>query len=151
MITKTYYWILYILVTSAAGALIFINRKNAQRNADIVGRRTAKASKVARKRLKAAEKYLRASDADHFYEEMLRAIWGYLSDKLNIPVSQLSRENIASTLEHKGYSTSVIDELVSVLDDCEMARYTPDSSSRMDEVYSRGANAINNLERNSGK
>ncbi|MDE5751168.1 MAG: BatD family protein, partial [Duncaniella sp.] len=151
VITKTYYWILYILVTSAAGALIFINRKNAQRNADIVGRRTAKASKVARKRLKAAEKYLRASDADHFYEEMLRAIWGYLSDKLNIPVSQLSRENIASTLEHKGYSTSVIDELVSVLDDCEMARYTPDSSSRMDEVYSRGANAINNLERNSGK
>ncbi|MDE5725997.1 MAG: hypothetical protein K2I12_08365 [Duncaniella sp.] len=82
---------------------------------------------------------------------MLRSIWGYLSDKLNIPVSQLSRENIASTLEHKGYSTSVIDELVSVLDDCEMARYTPDSSSRMDEVYSRGANAINNLERNSGK
>lgn len=151
VVTRPYYWILYMLLAALTGAAIFINRKNARRNADVVGQRTAKANKVAKRRLRLAEKYLKASDSDHFYEEMLKAIWGYLSDKLNIPVSQLSRDNIAATLESKGYSPEDIDSVVSVLDDCEMARYTPDSSSRMDEVFTRGANAINNLERNSGK
>ncbi len=151
VITKTYYWILYIAVILIVAALIILNRKNTRRNADIVGVRTAKANKVAKKRLKAADKYLRASDSEHFYEEMLRALWGYLSDKLNIPVSQLSRDNIAARLEEKSYSPADVESVVSVLDECEMARYTPDSSSRMDEVFTRGANAINNLERNSGK
>lgn len=151
VVTRTYYWILYAIVIAATASFIFINRKNARRNADIVGRRTAKASKVARRRLKAAEKYLRASDAEHFYEEMLKALWGYLSDKLNIPVSQLSRDNIAAALESKGYPAEAVESVVSILDDCEMARYTPDSSSRMDEAFTRGEAAINNLERNSGK
>lgn len=151
VVTRPYYWILYAIVIAATASFIFINRKNARRNADIVGRRTAKASKVARRRLKAAEKYLRASDAEHFYEEMLKALWGYLSDKLNIPVSQLSRDNIAAALESKGYPAEAVESVVSILDDCEMARYTPDSSSRMDEAFTRGEAAINNLERNSGK
>lgn len=151
VVTRSYYWILYAIVIAATASFIFINRKNARRNADIVGRRTAKASKVARRRLKAAEKYLRASDAEHFYEEMLKALWGYLSDKLNIPVSQLSRDNIAAALESKGYPAEAVESVVSILDDCEMARYTPDSSSRMDEAFTRGEAAINNLERNSGK
>lgn len=151
VVTRPYYWILYVIVIAITASFIFINRKNARRNADIVGRRTAKASKVARRRLKAAEKYLRASDAEHFYEEMLKALWGYLSDKLNIPVSQLSRDNIATALESKGYPAEAVESVVSILDDCEMARYTPDSSSRMDEAFTRGEAAINNLERNSGK
>ncbi len=151
VVTRPYYWILYAIVIAITASFIFINRKNARRNADIVGRRTAKASKVARRRLKAAEKYLRASDAEHFYEEMLKALWGYLSDKLNIPVSQLSRDNIATALESKGYPAEAVESVVSILDDCEMARYTPDSSSRMDEAFTRGEAAINNLERNSGK
>lgn len=151
VVTRPYYWILYAIVIATTASFIFINRKNARRNADIVGRRTAKASKVARRRLKAAEKYLRASDAEHFYEEMLKALWGYLSDKLNIPVSQLSRDNIAAALESKGYPAEAVESVVSILDDCEMARYTPDSSSRMDEAFTRGEAAINNLERNSGK
>ena len=78
---------------------------------------------------------------------MLRALWGYLSDKLTIPLSQLNRQNIVERLSEKGYSAEATSSIVNVLDECEMARYTPDSSSRMDSVYDEGVKAINNLEK----
>lgn len=148
VVLESWYWILYIVLLAGTVALVGINRRNIRRNADVTGRRTAKASKVARKRLKTAETFMKSGDSEKFYEEMLRALWGYLSDKLSMPVSQLSRDNISMTLASKGYSEESADELVSVLDDCEMARYTPDSSSRMDSVYERGVNVINKLESN---
>ncbi len=106
--------------------------------------RTAKANKVATKRLKLAGKYLSAGDNDKFYEEMLHALWGYLSDKLSIPLSQLNRQNIVERLSEKEYSEETISSIVNVLDECEMA---PDSSTRMDSIYEEGAKAINNLEK----
>ena len=148
VVFESWYWILYIGLLIVAGAVLAINRRNARLNADVTGRRTAKASKVARRRLKAAEGFMKSGDSDKFYEEMLRAIWGYLSDKLSMPVSQLSRDNISATLASKGYSEENANAIVTVLDDCEMARYTPDSSSHMDSVYERGVNAINKLESN---
>lgn len=148
VVFESWYWILYIGLLIVAGAVLAINRRNARLNADVTGRRTAKASKVARRRLKAAEGFMKSGDSDKFYEEMLRAIWGYLSDKLSMPVSQLSRDNISATLSSKGYSEENANAIVAVLDDCEMARYTPDSSSHMDSVYERGVNAINKLESN---
>jgi len=148
VVFESWYWILYIGLLIVAGAVLAINRRNARLNADVTGRRTAKASKVARRRLKAAEGFMKSGDSDKFYEEMLRAIWGYISDKLSMPVSQLSRDNISATLASKGYSEENANAIVAVLDDCEMARYTPDSSSHMDSVYERGVNAINKLESN---
>lgn len=148
VVFESWYWILYIGLLIVAGAVLAINRRNARLNADVTGRRTAKASKVARRRLKAAEGFMKSGDSDKFYEEMLRAIWGYLSDKLSMSVSQLSRDNISATLASKGYSEENANAIVAVLDDCEMARYTPDSSSHMDSVYERGVNAINKLESN---
>ena len=148
VVLQSWYWFLYLGLLIIAIALIVMNRRNTRLNADITGRKTAKASKVARRRLKAAEGFMKAGDSDKFYEEMLRALWGYLSDKLAMPVSQLSRDNISATLSSKGYSEESAEAIVSVLDDCEMARYTPDSSSRMDSVFERGVNAINQLESN---
>lgn len=148
VVLQTWYWMLYLVLLAVAVVLFAVNRRNARLNADVIGRRTAKASKVARRRLKAAESFMKAGDSDKFYEEMLRALWGYLSDKLSMPVSQLSRDNISATLASKGYSEENAEAIVSVLDDCEMARYTPDSSSRMDSVFERGVNAINKLESN---
>lgn len=149
VVCEVYYWILYLIIAVVAIAVIVLNRNAARRNADLNGLRNARANKVARRRLKTAEKYLKSQDADKFYEEMLRALWGYLSDKLSIPGSQLTRQTIAETLSSKGYPADVIDPLINVIDDCEMARYTPESSSRMDTVYTAGAEAINNIERNS--
>lgn len=148
VVLQTWYWMLYLVLLAVAVVLFALNRRNARLNADVIGRRTAKASKVARRRLKAAESFMKAGDSDKFYEEMLRALWGYLSDKLSMPVSQLSRDNISATLASKGYSEENAEAIVSVLDDCEMARYTPDSSSKMDSVFERGVNAINKLESN---
>lgn len=145
---ETWYWMLYLGLLAVAIAVFAFNRRNARLNADTDGRRTAKASKVARRRLKAAESFMKAGNSEKFYEEMLRALWGYLSDKLSMPVSQLTRDNISATLTSKGYPEESTNEIVAVLDDCEMARYTPDSSSHIDSVYDRGVNAINKLESN---
>lgn len=145
-VLKTYYWILYAILIIGLIAAIYIYGRNARLHADITGRRQSKANKIARKRLKAAAGFMNAGDADKFYEEMLRAVWGYLSDKLSIPVSQLSRDNIVSRLSEKGYPAEVTDSLIAVLDECEMARYTPDSSSQVDRVYNQGVEAINRME-----
>ncbi len=151
VMTRTWYWMLWLGCLVATCVVIFINRNNARRHADVAGMRTAKASKVARRRLRTARKYLDAGDSDKFYAELLRALWGYLSDKLNIPVSQLSRDSIAATLLSRGCRQEDVDSLVEILDTCEMARYTPESSSRMDATYESSIAVINNLERNSGK
>lgn len=148
VVLQSWYWVLYLLLIAVTVILIFANRRKARLNADVLGQKTAKASKVARRRLKSAEGFMKSGDSEKFYEEMLRALWGYLSDKLAMPVSQLSRDNISATLASKGYSEESAEAIVSVLDDCEMARYTPDSSSRMDEVFERSVNAINQIESN---
>lgn len=146
VVTKSWYWFMYLGFLALTLGLVIVNRRQARLSADVIGRRTAKASKVAKKRLKAAESFMKAGNSEKFYEEMLRALWGYLSDKLSMPVSQLLRENISSTLASKGYSEESTAGLVEVLDECEMARYTPDSSNQMDNVYERGVKVINNLE-----
>lgn len=146
IVQKTWYLMLYLLLILIAVGVIVANRRNARLNADVTGRRTAKASKVARRRLGIAERYMKAGDAEKFYEEMLKALWGYFSDKLAMPVSQLSRDNIISTIQDKGFSQESTEGIIDVLDECEMARYTPDSSSRMDEVYKKAVSIINNLE-----
>ncbi len=146
VILASYYWLLYAALLAITILIIMLNRRHARVSADIAGQKLAKASKVARKRLKTANEFMKSGDSDRFYEEMLKALWGYLSDKLSIPVSQLSRQNIVTTLADKGYPESITGELVSVLDECEMARYTPDSSSQVDRVYQLGVNAINNIE-----
>lgn len=148
VVLQSWYWLLYLGLIILTVILIIANRRKARLNADVLGQKTAKASKVARRRLKAAEGFMKSGNSEKFYEEMLRALWGYLSDKLAMPVSQLSRDNISATLASKGYSEESAGAIVSVLDDCEMARYTPDSSSRMDEVFERGVNAINQIESN---
>ena len=141
-----YYWLIFPVIIILVGAIIVIYRLRARRAADIVGTRLARAGKVARRRLKAARGFMERGKADEFYEEMLRAMWGYLSDKLVIPVSKLSRDNISAELTNYGAKPEVIDSIISILDDCEMARYTPDSSARMNEVYDRAAQAIGRLE-----
>lgn len=140
------YWLLYPVIILITVAIILLYRRHIRRAADIVGTRLARAGKVARRRLKAAGNFMSRGKADEFYEEMLRAMWGYLSDKLMIPVSKLSRDNISAELARYGTGDDVIQSIISILDDCEMARYTPDSGARMSEVYDRAADAIGRLE-----
>lgn len=146
VVLKLWFWMLWAALLVVAIGAFAANRRHARLSADVAGRRGAKAGKVARKRLRAAEALMAKGDAEGFYAEMLRALWGYLSDKLSMPLSQLSRSNIAATLTEKGYAESTVDQLVGVLDECEMARYTPESSNRMDAVYADAVSAIDHIE-----
>ena len=107
----------------------------------------AKANKVAKKRLKLAEEFMIAKKSDRFHEEVLKAVWGYLSDKLGIPVSQLSRENISSELTAYGADEELSNKIIKVLDDCEMARYAPAASQeQLETIYEEASASINSLE-----
>ena len=101
---------------------------------------------MATKRLKAARNFMDHHENDKFYESVSAALWGYMSDKLSIPASQLTRENISAKLSDYGLGQEQIDGVVSVLDHCEMARFTPNSDADMAEIYQAATTAINNIE-----
>ena len=120
--------------------------KQIKENADISRVRYKRANKVAQKRLKAAAAALKAANKDLFYEEIERAAWTYLSDRLSIPTADLNKENIASLLHQKGVSDSLIAEVKNVLSTAEFARYAPSTDHAMDDLYTATTNLINNLE-----
>lgn len=125
----TLYILLYILTTAAFVTTLVVYRKRINANSDIAARRTARANKVATKRLRMAAKALSTNNADAFHESLARALWGYISDKLRIPSSALTRDNIREKLIENGISEELTDRTIDILDQCEMARFTPDSSS----------------------
>lgn len=149
MVRFWWYWSIFGLLLIAMIATVWAYSRHMKLEADVVGRRTSRANKVARKRLKAAEGFMHAHKSEQFYEEMLKAMWGYLSDKLNMPSSQLTRQNIVDTLTRRGVSQDVSDKVIRILDDCEMARYTPDSSldSSVEALYNEATDTINAMEK----
>ena len=141
------YWLCYL--TPAALFVIFyiFNRKRIKENANMVQMRTKKANKMAIKRLKTAGKYLKNQDKEHFYEEILRALWGYFSDKLSIPVANLSKDNIEAELSDYGVSEQLIAQFMQVLHTAEYARYAPgESSTAMDRLYDQVISLIGEME-----
>ncbi|PKQ64448.1 hypothetical protein BZG02_06470 [Labilibaculum filiforme] len=129
-------------------AFVF-NRKRIKENADTAKLKNKRANRVAMKRLKAASASLKAQQKDRFYDEILKAIWGYTSDKLNLPLANLNKENISEILLSKGVELELKDEFLSILDTCEFARYSPSAgSSEMDELYQKSMNTITKLEKN---
>lgn len=127
--------------------LSFIFRKQARENANIALVRTKKANKVANKRLKKAAVYLRENVKEAFYEEILRALWGYLSDKLNMPLSQLSKDNVETELKKYGVEDLLIDDFMEIINTCEFARYAPvNEHDSMEKVYNDTTSAIDKME-----
>jgi len=131
----------YLLYAGSAFAfllLFFIYRKKAKENANIALMRNKKANKVARKRLKAAAGFMKQNNNEAFHESILKSFEGYLSDKLGIPIADLSRETAVAALQKKNVSQEVVDDYVSVIDQCEYARYAPASGSESrSELYSK--------------
>ena len=141
------YWI-----TMAALVLVFITlfvifRQRAIDNANVTAMRGKKANKVATKRLKQASRLMTDNKPGEFYDEVLRALWGYVGDKLNIPVAQLSHDNISSKLAERGVHQSIIDKFIGALDECEFERYAPgDPKGNMNKVYDKAMLAIEKIE-----
>ncbi len=141
------YWLWYIVPLVAFIVLMIVYRKQAVENANIAKTRTKKASKVATRRLKVAKKKMAEKDKAGFYDEVLKAIWGYLSDKLNMPQAELSKDNIATELAARQVPEALIGECSELLGECEFARYAPTlSGSSEEQVYDKAASLMNKLE-----
>ncbi len=141
------YWAYYIGSLLAFIVLAVAFRRYMVANADLVGRRGRKASKAATKRLKVARKLMQQNDATAFYEETMKALWGYVSDKLNIPVSELSKDNVRDKLTDRNISETLITQFLTTLDDCEFARFAPgDPAATMDKIYASAEEVINKME-----
>lgn len=141
------YWLFYIIPGLIFIACFLIYRKQIAANANLAKVRTKKANKVAVKRMKQAGKLLAANEKDPFYDEVLKALWGYISDKLSIPVSQLSKDNIEEELRKYGVAEDLIKEFLNALNSCEFARFAPgDANQAMDKVYSDSLEVISKME-----
>lgn len=116
-------------------------------NADIALVRTKKANKMAVRRLKNAGKLMKENKKEEFYDEVLRALWGYLSDKLSIPQSDLTKDNVEIELAKYGVDESLTNEFMDILNTCEFARYAPSQASdAMDKLYELTVDAIGKME-----
>lgn len=129
--------------------LIIIRREHIKRNSDIARVRNRKAAGIAAKRLRSASACLNTTDTEGFYSELLKALWGYLSDKFNIPLSELNKERINSVVKDVKLDNELIDELNEVIDKCEYARYSPDSDiTAAEEIYRKAEKVIKTIEKN---
>ena len=144
---STSYWIALALLAIAFISLFVIFRQRAIDNANIGKMRGKKANKVATRRLRTASKLMAAGRAGEFYDEVLRALWGYVGDKLNMPVESLSRENISQRLSEREVSEANVNLFISALDECEFERYAPgDAKGNMNKTFNAAMTAIENIE-----
>lgn len=140
-------WLMYLITFVIAIVLFIIFFKKMKENENIVLVKNKRASKIAQKRLKTALKFLKIGKKDEFYEEILKGIWNYLSDKLNIPIASLTRETIITELNKKEIDQSLIEQLIDILNSCEFARYAPQSGQQeMGDLYSDAIKIIEQLE-----
>lgn len=141
------YYLCYLIPLLLFVVFAVIYRQKALENANVAKVKTKKANKVATRRMKLAGKLLAENKKNEFYDEVLKALWGYISDKLSIPVSQLSKDNIEAELANYGVQEALIAEFIGVLNECEYARYAPGNENEaMDKVYSASVEVISKME-----
>ena len=144
---STSYWLSLIVLALIFISLFVIFRQRAIENSNITKQRAGKANKVATKRLKKASKLMSENKSVEFYDEVLRALWGYVGDKLNIPVEQLSHDNISQRLSERNVDEETISQFIGALDECEFERYAPgDPKGNMNKVYEKAMTAIEKIE-----
>lgn len=144
---STEYLVSLLLPFIAFITLLVLFRKRAIDNADIVKMRGKKANKVATRRLRTASKLMAQGKGNEFYDEVLRALWGYVGDKLNIPVDQLSRDNISGKLSSYDVDTATVDKFIGALDECEFMRFAPgDPEGNMNKTFDSAMTAIMEIE-----
>ena len=131
--------VLFVLIYAALRKQI----RDSQNMALVRGRR---ANKVAVQRFRTARRYMTEQNRQAFYEEMLRALWGYMSDKFNIPVANLTKENVREELLRRGVATEEAQRFSSIITRCEEAQYSPVASARMSDIYREGLDLVSSVE-----
>lgn len=144
---STAYWVSLGVLALIFISLFVIFRQRAIDNANLTKMRGKKANKVATKRLKKAARLMVDNKPAEFYDEVLRALWGYVGDKLNIPVAQLSHDNISQRLAERQVDEAIVAQFIEALDECEFERYAPgDPKGNMNKVYEKAMTAIEKIE-----
>ncbi|WP_158991890.1 BatD family protein [Mucilaginibacter sp. L196] len=140
------YYILLLLGPVLFIGALFYRRWMTEYNSDIVRVRSREASRMAAKHLAFAQKELTAGNRAAFYDAVAKGLYGYLSDKLNIPVSDLNKENIITQLQARKLDSAIITQLVDTMDLCEMARFAPVTGISEQQVFDKAKNTINEIE-----
>ncbi len=142
-----WHWFSYVIVLAVfAGLFVLItNQRQYMNNITLV--RTRRANKVARKRLASAHSHMSLKDSERFYDELLKCMWGYIADKLSIPIAELSSDSARNTLLENGVSAEDSDEFLRIISECEYARFAPKSElAQMDSLYSSAHTLISKFE-----
>ena len=140
-------WLMFLIPLLISLLLFIFFRKQAKDNADISLVKNKKANKIAQKRLKIAHKLLMEGNKEKFYEEVLKATWTYLSDKLSIQVSSLTKDRVESELALRKVDSTHINQFMQILNTCEFARYAPNSGQQeMGNLFDDTIQAISDLE-----
>jgi len=148
-ISKSWYWAMYAVLALAFSAMLTSIIVKEKENKNVVLAKNKKANKLARKKLQAAKKIMKSGDDKAFYAELLQALWGYMSDKLIIPVSDLSVDKTRSVLLDYGVPETLVEQFTDLTQQCEFARYAPSAGDiNKEELY---ANAVKTIVAIEGK
>ncbi len=144
---STSYWVYICVPLLIFITLLALFRRRAIERADIIKMKAKNANKVATRRLRTANRLMMNGENNLFYDEVLKAIWGYVGDKLNMPEEELSRDNVCEKLEAQGVDQQTLDKLISALDECEYERYAPgDAKGNMNKTFESAMTAIMEIE-----
>ena len=142
-VADSLFYLVYIIPFSLFILILIIRRKQIKEKSDRAKYLNKRANKLARKRLKKAKEMLQKSDQEAFYEETTKALWGYLSEKINIAASKLSVDNAREYLNKNNSPEELTEEFIKLIEDCEFARYAPGASgANMNEIYERASKTI---------
>ena len=143
-----FYWVCLIGTLLIFFLLLIVFRKRAISNSDIVKVKGKKANRIATKRLRKANQLMLHGKSDEFYDEVLKALWGYVGDKLNMPVEKLTEENISQELSSHNITNDIIKKFTNALSECEFERYAPgDPAGNMNKTFESAMTAIIEIER----
>ena len=147
VIYSAWYWV--VIISFIVGFIVYAmyNKKKMKLYSDVTEFKLAKANKVAQKRLKLAREYMNNHKSEAFFKEINDALTGYLSDKLSISTSQLSKENISTQLTICGINEEVCLNVIDIMDQCELALYSPQNESEIiNDIYQKTIDVINDIE-----
>ena len=142
------FYLFYLISILGLAIIVLLYRQQAKRNANLVLVKHKKASKLARKHLKNASLQLKQNNREEFYEAVLKAFWGYLSDKLNLPMADLNRDKAVETLHANNVEEALVTEFISIVDKCEFARFAPaESEAQMSDLYIEAEQVMNKIDK----
>ncbi|HNX07218.1 MAG TPA: BatD family protein, partial [Bacteroidales bacterium] len=145
---SSWYWFLLVLPVLLFIAFVILMRRYIKLQSNTVLLKNRRATKVALKRLKQANTFMKSNERNNFYQELSKALWGYVCDKFSIPLSELSLDTARETLTSKNIEESIRTKFIEILDDCEFARFAPAEATKgMETLYNEAVEIISKTER----